>query len=251
MAPDILLLNPNTSLEITALVARAARAAAAPGTRFTEVTAAFGPRYIGSRAQVAIAGHAALDAYAGAMAAPGAHFDAVILACFGDPGLAALREVSPVPVVGMADASFRVAASEPGRFAVLTGGPRWVPMLEELIQLLGFADRCAAVRAVPQTGAEIAANPDGAVDALAAQAQACADKDGATSVILGGAGLAGLTARIQAKVRVRLIDSVAASVAMAEAPTGTGPQRCRPIPGVESVGLSPALAALMSRGIGT
>ena len=246
MAPDILLLNPNTSTEITALVARAARATAAPGTRFTAVTATFGPRYIGSRAQVAIASHAALDAYANVMAAPGAHFDAVILACFGDPGLAALRELSPVPVIGMAEASFRLAATEPGRFAVLTGGPRWVPMLEELIQLLGFADRCAAVRAVPQTGAEIAANPAAAVAALAGQAQACADKDGATSVILGGAGLAGLATQIQPAVRVRLIDSFSAAVAAAESPSGAAVSRCKPVPAIETVGLSPALTALIS-----
>ncbi len=245
MAPTILLINPNTSAEITALVTRAARAVASPETRFVEATATFGPRYIGSRAQVAIAGHAAVDTLARAMAAPGARFDAAILACFGDPGLAAMRELAPFPVVGMATASFHEATELGGRFAVLTGGPRWIPMLEELIQLLGLADRCAAVRAVPQTGAEIAADPDRAIGALAAQAQACATDDGAASVILGGAGLAGLAPRIQAQVRVRLIDSVAAGVAAAEALARDPGRRCRPPAPVESIGLSTPLAAML------
>ena len=101
MAQTILLINPNTSAEITALVTRAARAVASPETRFVEATASFGPRYIGSRAQAAVAGHAAVDTLARAMAVPGARFDAAILACFGDPGLLALKEVSKVPVVGL------------------------------------------------------------------------------------------------------------------------------------------------------
>jgi len=245
MAPTILLVNPNTSAEITALVTRAARAVASPETRFVEATASFGPRYIGSRAQVAIASHAAVDTLARAMATPGARFDAAILACFGDPGLAAMRELAPFPVVGMATASFHAATELGGRFAVLTGGPRWIPMLEELIQLLGLADRCAAVRAVPQTGAEIAADPDRAIGGLAAQAQACAADDGAASVILGGAGLAGLAPRIQAQVRVRVIDSVAAGVAAAETLARDPGRRCRPPAPVESIGLSPPLAAML------
>ncbi len=47
----------------------------------TAVSGRFGPRYIASRATFAVAGHAALDAYA--MHGTGA--DGVLLACFGDP----------------------------------------------------------------------------------------------------------------------------------------------------------------------
>jgi Asp/Glu/hydantoin racemase len=145
----------------------------------------------------------------------------------------------------MATASLHAAAELGGRFAVLTGGPRWIPMLEELIQLLGLSERCAAVRAVPQTGVEIAADPDRAVGALAVQAQACASDDGADAVILGGAGLAGLAPRIQAQVRVRLIDSVAAGVAAAETLARDPGRRCRPPAPVETIGLSDALAAML------
>ena len=75
----------------------------------------------------AIAGHATLDAYA----EHGADADAVLLACFGDPGLWALREGSAAPVTGLAEASF-LQARRHGGFAVVTGGAKWKPMLQRL-----------------------------------------------------------------------------------------------------------------------
>ncbi|MBV8168009.1 MAG: Asp/Glu racemase, partial [Alphaproteobacteria bacterium] len=104
MTDRILLINPNTTAAITDKVVAAARALA-PDVTFTAVTGRFGARYVASRAAYAIAGHAALDAWANA----GDDHDAVILACFGDPGLNALRELSPKPVVGMADAALHAA----------------------------------------------------------------------------------------------------------------------------------------------
>src|SRR5260370_20994634 len=86
MTDRILLINPNTTSAITDKVVAAARALA-PDVTFTGVTGRFGARYVASRAGYAIAGHAALDAWANARDA----HDAVILACFGDPGLDRLR----------------------------------------------------------------------------------------------------------------------------------------------------------------
>jgi len=52
----------------------------------------------------------------------------------GDPGLLALRESSPAPVSGLAEAAFMDAARH-GRFAIVTGGARWAPMLQRLAQV--------------------------------------------------------------------------------------------------------------------
>jgi len=247
MTLRILLLNPNTSADITDLLAREARAMVGE-VEFVPATAAFGPRYIGSRVGAAIAGHAAVDAYARA-AEGGRPLDAVILACFGDPGLAALREIAPCPVIGMAEAAIHTAAQRGRRFALLTGGARWVPMLEEFVAALGMADRLAAVRCVPQTGAEIAADPGRALPALAELANRCAAEDRADVVVLGGAGLAGLAARLAPSVRVPLVDSLAAAVgqaiALARAGGTAGTGQTVPPP-VDSVGLSAALTCLVS-----
>ncbi len=238
----LLLINPNTTASITVLVLRTARRFASKGTKLRAVTGAFGPRYIASRAGYAIAGHAALDALANDRGAR----DAVVLSCFGDPGLAALKEVSKVPVVGMAEASILQAAALGARFSIVTGGARWKPMLEEFVAAQGFAARLASVRTVAPTGAEIARNPKAALKLLAQGCQACARDDGAQVVILGGAGLAGLAAKLKSSVDVPLLDGLACAVSMAESlarqkPSGLGR---RPDP-VESVGLSKGLAKLI------
>lgn len=117
----ILLINPNTTAGVTALVAAHVTAIAGDAASFVPVTGRFGARYISSRASAAIAGHAALDA----LAIHGGGCDAVFLACFGDPGLLALRELAEVPVVGMAEASCLAACEGGRRFAIVTGGALW------------------------------------------------------------------------------------------------------------------------------
>ncbi len=202
---EILLINPNTTQSITDLVLKTAKTFASKGTTLRAVSGAFGPRYIASRVGYAIASHAAVDAFANDRLAK----DAVVLACFGDPGLAALKEISPVPVVGMADASILQACALGGRFSIVTGGERWQSMLEEFVAGMGLASRLASVRTVAPTGADIARNPKAAMALLARGCQACVKEDRADVVILGGAGLAGLAARLAAKVEVPLLDGVA------------------------------------------
>jgi Asp/Glu/hydantoin racemase len=242
----LLLINPNTTAAITDRVVAMAHRIAAPGTELVAVTGRFGAAYVASRAAYAIAAHAALDAWA---EAPGP-FDAVVLACFGDPGLDALRELSPVPVAGMAEASIHAACQFGGRFGIVTGGERWAPMLHEFVATRGLADRLACVHTVAPTGADIARDPDGSLAVLATACARAVD-GGADSVILGGAGLAGLAAHLSQRVAVPLIDGVAAAVTQAEALARLGVGKSRtgsfaPPRPVDSIGLSPLLAGRLA-----
>ncbi|TDR89699.1 aspartate/glutamate racemase family protein [Enterovirga rhinocerotis] len=240
----LLLINPNTSPSITELMAARAASLLGPEVALRTATGRFGGRYIASRAASAVAGHAALDAYA----EHGEGCDAVLIACFGDPGLLALREMASVPVVGMAEASCHLACLAGRRFSIVTGGERWQVMLEEFVAALGLSARLASIRTVAPTGAEIAADPDRALASLASACRAAAEKDGAEAVILGGAGLAGLAERIAPEVPVPVICSLAAGL---EATVAAARRATRkpamgsfaPTPRVETVGLSTALAS--------
>jgi Asp/Glu/hydantoin racemase len=239
----ILLINPNTTASVTALVASHASAIAGDAATFVAATGRFGARYISSRVSAAIAAHAALDALAEHVAG----CDAVYLACFGDPGLAALREISPVPVVGMAEASCREACNRGRRFAIVTGGALWGPMLTEFVAWLGLAERLAVVRTIAPTGDRIARDPDAALAQLAAACTACATVDGADVVILGGAALAGLAARIQPSVPIPVLCSVEAGTRAAiAAASQTGRHNPSP-PALESIGLRADLARLLGQ----
>jgi Asp/Glu/hydantoin racemase len=114
----ILLLNPNTSASVTALMAERADDMAGAAATFVPVTARFGAAYIASRTTLAIASHAALDA----VAEHGSDCEAVLLACFGDLSLLVLREIAPAPVVGMLEASCLEAQRTASRYAIVTKG---------------------------------------------------------------------------------------------------------------------------------
>lgn len=236
----ILLINPNTSPDITALAARAARGFAAPGSEIVPVTGRFGGRYIATRATYAIAAHAALDAFC----AHGEGVDAVALACFGDPGLAALKEIARVPVVGMAEAACRAADASGRRYAIVTGGALWAPMLSEFVVQIGAERHFAGVATVAPSGADIARDPDGSLALLAAACEDCAARLGAETVILGGAGLAGLAERIAPRVGVPLIDGFAALMSAVEAAVGhaVASPPAGSVPAIATVGLDPKLA---------
>jgi allantoin racemase len=208
----LLLVNGNTSPEITALIAEEARRSASPGTELVAVTPRFGPAYIATRSEAAIAAHgilAALAEHAGSA-------DAAVIACFGEPGLAAARELLPIPVTGMAEAAMLTACMLGGRFAIVTGGARWVPMLEELTRAYGLERRLAAIRTHPLEGGAIAQDRDGAAGQLAELARRCIDEDGADCIILGGAGLAGIAARIGDSLPVPVLDGLDCAVRQAE-----------------------------------
>lgn len=245
----VLLINPNTTASITDLVLRRAEAVAGPEVVFRAVTGRFGARYVASRAAAAVAAHAALDAYSAA----GDDFDAVLLACFGDPGLHPLKEMASVPVIGMAEASCHLACTLGARFAIVTGGERWGPMLHDFVGGLGLASRLAAIRTVAPSGAAIAADPDGALDGLREACERCLAEDGADVVILGGAGLAGLSERLAPHLPIPVLCSVAAGVQATLAAARLGARKpaagtFAPTPPVETVGLSPDLARLFAGG---
>lgn len=241
----LLIVNPNTSALVSErLQQRAAQvlAARADATAHTvrTTTSTLGASYIASEIAYAIAAHAALDTWARDAAAGGAP-DALLVGCFGDPGVTALREASGLPVVGLAEAAMRQAARH-GRFAIVTGGAAWVPMLERLARALQLDDALTGIHAVAPSGATLAADPAGALVLLA---EACREAArGADAVILGGAGLAGYAEPLAPRVPVPLVDSVDASVAwlLDEPP---GPMTLPPLAGDRPgwQGLGPSLAA--------
>ena len=207
----VLVINPNTTVAVTETVLAACRRAQ-PGLLWEGATSRFGAPYIADEVGYAIAAHAVLDAHEAYFAG----HDAILIACFGDPGLLALREMVSVPVLGLAQASLQ-AAGRRGRFAIVTGGRAWAPMLARFARAHELDAQLAGIHTVDLTGLQIAADPERALGDLAA---ACARGigDGADWILLGGAALEGLVASLQPLVAAPLLDNVLlAAQAVAEA----------------------------------
>lgn len=242
--PRLLIINPNISDSVSALIDAEARRAATLGTDIETRTAPFGVAYIETQSESAIGGHAVLEMVAEA----GSAYDAIVVAAFGDPGLAAAREIAPCPVVGIAEAAITIACNEPGPFAVIAISARIKPWYLDCIRENGAEDRLIGVRTLTSPLRDIAAIQQ---DFSAPLLEMCetAVEDGAKSIILAGAPLSGLRHAIADKVDALLIDGVSAGVARAEAMIAAGRtprtdgQYIAPVHKPHR-GLSPALAAM-------
>lgn len=237
----ILLINPNTSSDMTERAAAEARRCASQGIEIVAVTGDFGCSVIASRASFAIAAHTGLDLYA--RHASGA--DGVILACFGDPGLAALREVSSVPVIGLAAAAVEEAAEAARPFAIVTAGLAWVPMLDELVAATPHAPLFRGVIALDATGLSLVREPDRFARELGHALDRAADA-GAQTIILGGAAFAGTARTLTA--RAHLIDPMQSAIRAVERAGSENPARGgSATPAACSArGLSPELTSLLA-----
>jgi Asp/Glu/hydantoin racemase len=249
----LLLINPNTTAAVTEQLRGRAQAVAPGGGELHAVTATFGAAYIADEPAVVLAGHAALDAYAAHVATHGVP-GAVLIGCFGDPGLEALRAVASAPVHGLAEASMAEAARV-GRFSIVTGGARWPAMLRRLVHTLGLEAALAGIVAIDRTGGQLAADPEGAVRDLRQACEQSLQAHRPQAIVLGGAALTPFAAAVAAGLPVPLFDSVEVAVrvawqaAMRDAATASPLQ---PVvlsgdpPGVWA-GLSPQLLSLLSR----
>lgn len=204
----LLLINPNTNEKTTARLHDCLTPLLPADVQLDLRTATFGSSYIACEASHAVAAHACLQAWAEhRQSTP---VDGVLIGCFGDPGLFALREASGCPVTGLAEASFILAAQR-GPFAIVTGGERWRPMLRRLADSLGFGHLLRHIETVAPSGAQLQADPAMALHCLS-QACRAAAQPGVHSVILGGAGLAGYAQDLRAHCPVPLIDSAEAGL---------------------------------------
>jgi allantoin racemase len=244
----ILILNPNTSSSITERLAAAGNQAAAPGTILGTATALRGVPYISTRAEAQIGGAIALE-----MLADLHHdYDAAIIAAFGDPGLFGARELFDIPVVGMAEGSMLTACMLGRRFVIVTFARALGPWYQECVEMHGLAQRCAGIRTLEDPFKSIGDVQDEKETLLAELAKQAAQELEADAVILAGAPLAGLAARIKDRVPVPIVDQMAAAVKQAEALVTLGVRK--PIAGAfrrpdakDTMGLPASLAARIER----
>jgi Asp/Glu/hydantoin racemase len=217
----LLMINPNTSEPITARLKALAEDEAGGKATVSAISARFGAPYICDRAGAVIAAHAVLDAASAAQEAYGEP-DAIVIGCFGDPGLKALQETTGRPVTGFAEAGLLAAAAEPGPFMVATNGEAWCTMLAELAMVMRLSDRIVSFLSIGDDGARDAA-------LCAALITKEAERTGARRVVLGGAGLIPILDEVAARLELPLVDPHRAAIRKAIAVTTALSQAIDPL----------------------
>ncbi|HET9822217.1 MAG TPA: aspartate/glutamate racemase family protein [Burkholderiaceae bacterium] len=244
----LLLINPNISDSVSALIRAEAERSAASGTTVEVLTAPFGVAYIETRFE------ALIGAYAAAQLAAEHHerFDAVVVAAFGDPGLAGLREALPCPVTGLTEAALASACLLGNRFSIVAISQRIRAWYRETVQAHGLEGRLASIRGLDEPLADIGTVQGDQGERLVALAERCVDEDGADVIVLAGAPLAGLARSLQGRLPVPAVDGVSSAVRHAESLVALRPGRASrgsfaPPPLKPNRGLPPAIARLLDR----
>ncbi|MEM9449152.1 MAG: aspartate/glutamate racemase family protein [Cyanobacteria bacterium P01_E01_bin.6] len=208
----IKVINPNTSIEMTASIRAIASDYASPQTDVVTVCPKAGPVSIESYYDE----YCAIPHVMEEVQRDEAQFDGFVLACWGDPGIDGVRELTTKPVVGIAEASMYAANAIAPRWSVVTTLARSHHMVEAIIQKTGLGDRCMSVRCVDLPVLACESNPQLVVDGLERMGQLALAEDGAEAIILGCAGMGGLDQRLSKSLGVPVVDPVAAGVRFAE-----------------------------------
>lgn len=202
----ILIINPNSDAEMTAAIQESAEAFAGDTFQVTAVSTPGAPPFIESHASEIQCGPGMLNL----MEEHEAAFDAFIVACHSDVNIEALREATRKPVVGIGEASMKLASFLGRTFSVVTTHRHSVPGKLEQIRKLHLQDQVASVRA-PDLGGEGL----GGVDLFLKLARRARDEDGAEVIVLGCAGLAGMDRTIREALDIPVLDGVVCALILA------------------------------------
>ncbi|CAI0693598.1 allantoin racemase [Serratia entomophila] len=209
----IQVINPNTSPAMTATIGAAARAVAAPGTEILAVSPQAGAPSIEGHFDEAIAAVGVLQQVKlGREAGVSGH----VIACFGDPGLLAARELACAPVIGIAEAAMHTATLLATRFSIVTTLPRTLTIARHLLHQYGFERHCAALHAIDLP---VLALEDGSGLAQQKVREQCLQslkQDGCGAIVLGCGGMADLARQLTQELAIPVIDGVSAAVKMIE-----------------------------------
>ena len=203
---NILIINPNSSEEMTAAIQKAAEVFADGQFEVICKSTEGAPEFI--------------ETYEDQVkAAPGMirlvreseeTFDAFIVACHCDPNLDVMKEITRKPVVGIGEASMKMASMLGHRFSVVSTAKHSIPNKEALVRKYHLQEVLASVKAPPEDMLGC-----GDEEKTLQAAKAAVEEDMAEVIVLGCAGMAGLDKRIQAELGVPVLDGVVCALIIA------------------------------------
>lgn len=210
----IKLINPNTTVRMTDTMAACARATAASGTEIVAATSTMGPPSIESWYDESLALPGLL-----AEVASGERdgIDGYVIACFGDPGLFAARELARGPVIGIAEAAMHAASVIAPSFSVVTTLARTTGMAWHLAERYGMKRFCRSVRATDVAVLDLDRPGSAARRLIVDECRRALEEDGADAIVLGCAGMADLGRAIEDAVGAPVVEGVTAALKWVEA----------------------------------
>jgi Asp/Glu/hydantoin racemase len=139
---------------------------------------------------------------------------AFVIACFSDPGIHSLRELTAKPVLGIAECSILTALTLGQKFGVIAILQQSIARHARYIASLGVRDRLAGELPVGLGVTELA-DAAKTYERLVATGRKLRDDHGADVVVMGCAGMASYRKPLQAALGIPVVEPTQAAVAMA------------------------------------
>ena len=210
MEKHILVINPNSNASMTAAMDRSLdKMRYAGGPKITCVTLAEGPFGIETQRQadeVTVPLCALIDRNKD-------KYDAFVIGCFGDPGVAAAREITAKPVIGLCEAGVSAALNFCETYGIVTNLASDASGEIRLLRAQGLDARLAGIEAIAVPVTALADTPEIRASAVAAARRL--GERGAQGVILGCAGMTAYSRQIREETGLWVIDPVVAAAGLA------------------------------------
>ena len=137
-------------------------------------------------------------------------FDAFVVACHSDPNLDAMKEITKKPVVGIAEASMKIASMLGDQFSVVSDNEHSIPNKEFLVRKYYLKEALASVRA-PEEGMEELSDEE----KYLRTARLAVEEDLAEVIVLGCAAMTGLDKPLLEKLGVPILDGIVCALIIA------------------------------------
>lgn len=216
----IKVINPNTTASMTQKIGVAAQAITNPGTEIIACNPEMGPVSIEGHYDEALSVLGILEEIRKGEALG---VDGYVIACFGDPGLLAARELARGPVLGIAEAAMHAASFVATGFSIVTTLSRTKVIAHHLTESYGMSRFCRQIRAIdlPVLSLE---DDTTARDAILQECRIALQEDDCGAIVLGCGGMADLPAQLSQALNIPVIDGVSAAVKFVEALVSLGLQ---------------------------
>lgn len=206
MMVRILVINPNSDLSMEQVIAAGATEYACADTEVVCRSVPSAPEFIENYLDELLCGPGMVEL----VRQEEANYDAFIIACHSDVNIDVIREITAKLVIGIGEASMKLASMLGYKFSVIQTTTHSVPMKAELVKKYGLSEQCASIRSVDE------GLPGTLVEKISSAAQRAVDQDEAEVIVLGCAGFAGLDKAVQSKVGVPVLSGVTCAVLVAE-----------------------------------
>ena len=210
----ILVINPNSSKEMTQGIDVSAREYVSANTEIHTVSSTGGPLAIECLADAEAVQDQVMD-YVNQ--ANKGSYDAIIMACYGQSLALKAKQISKIPVYGIAEPQLYMACLLGNKFSIIGLKKDSDVVMQERLKSLGLISRCASVRTIGVSIMECVVNSESTYNALTREARLAIEEDGADVICLGCAGLASLDKPMQKELGVPVLDGVICAVKMCEA----------------------------------